>query len=100
MHLTDISILLKQLSFTHENMLKASDTELYARFISETINVLGHEQNVALRAMTVTEISKEKFLKILKKLVSGQEGVSRQERQFLQKFWSALVPERKALSQI
>ncbi|MCE7060253.1 hypothetical protein [Dyadobacter sp. CY343] len=70
---------------------KQSDLPVYAHFIQENMIILGQTPGQQLRqSVTLNDLTKRRFLNILNRVAKGQEGVSRQERLFVQQVWSAI----------
>ena len=73
-----------------------SDLLVYANFIQENTIILGDgntENGVQLPTNTpiaINETAKNRFLSILSRLIKTHEGVSRQERLFVHRFWSEI----------
>jgi len=73
-----------------------SDLLVYANFIQENTTILGNssaEDGMKLCAnapIAINETAKNRFLSILGRLIKAHEGVSRQERLFVHRFWSEI----------
>jgi hypothetical protein len=71
-----------------------ADFLVYANFIQENAVALGHNstenEGVPDADITINEAAKNRFLSILNRLIKGNEGLSRQERIFVHRFWSEM----------
>lgn len=82
---------------------KESDLSVYASFIRENAILTGQMLNVAARqeftkkSAAFNEMSRKRFFNILRRAAKAQDGISRQERLFVQQFWSGMaeLEERK-----
>ena len=75
---------------------KVADLSVYANFIQENILLLGQfvssssAKENSVGSVNLNEGSKTRFLNVLHRVTSGNEGVSRQERIFVYQFWSQI----------
>jgi|GEM_PF-2288557 len=71
-----------------------SDFLVYANFIQENTIILGHANSgndmQPSANITINETAKKRFLCILGRVIKAHEGISRQERLFVHRFWSTL----------
>ncbi|MEO6287506.1 MAG: hypothetical protein ABIN80_23175 [Dyadobacter sp.] len=71
-----------------------SDFVVYANFIQENTTILGHANSGSdiqpSANIIINETAKKRFLSILSRVIKAHEGISRQERVFVHRFWSAL----------
>ncbi|MCE6990135.1 hypothetical protein [Dyadobacter sp. CY323] len=71
-----------------------SDFSLYANFIQENAAILGksstHPQQLQVNPVKIEERDRNRFLTILSRVSRGHEGVSRQERLFVYRFWAEI----------
>lgn len=70
-----------------------SDFSVYANFLEENTIILGDtkaEKNVHSCTITINETAKNRFMSILNRVIRAHEGVSRQERIFVHRFWSEI----------
>ncbi|GGB95998.1 hypothetical protein [Dyadobacter sediminis] len=74
----------------HFGVESNADLSVYAYFIQENSAVVA-EQNLAAESLAFNEISRKRFFSILRRAAKAQEGVSRQERLFVQQFWSGMA---------
>lgn len=71
-----------------------SDLSVYAHFIQENTAILGQvstissKQELATKTLNINEIARKRFFNILRRAAKAHEGISRQERLFVQQFWS------------
>lgn len=73
-----------------------SDVLLYVNFIQENTFILGSTCNEGDQQpfinipITINETAKNKFMAILSRAIKAHEGISRQERLFVHRFWSEI----------
>ena len=72
-----------------------SDFSVYVHFIMENsvllekLTSLSKNTTVLENSLPVDETTTNRFLKILRRVAKGNEGVSRQDRIFVYQFWTA-----------
>ena len=75
---------------------RQDDWMIYANFLVENANVLSGAaakndgQTFANAPVKITETAKKRFVSILSRVKQAHEGISRQERLFVHKFWLQL----------
>jgi len=78
----------------HYAIEKDSDLSVYAHFIQENSTILGQTMNFtckqesAIKPLNINEVARKRFFSILRRAAKAHEGISRQERLFVQQFWS------------
>mgnify|MGYP000846026370 CR=1 FL=1 len=66
------------------------DLQLYACFIKENVNILGEvRKDAGQQQVLISENNVKKFTSLLNRTIRLNEGLSRQERIFIQQFWCA-----------
>jgi hypothetical protein len=72
-----------------------TDLSIYVHFIRENTDLMNQPYRTAKlpdsgrKLLHVDETTIHRFLKILYRVAKGNEGVSRQDRIFINQFWSA-----------
>ncbi|KAA6438286.1 hypothetical protein FEM33_16420 [Dyadobacter flavalbus] len=81
----------------HYTSEKDSELSVYANFIQENTILSGQILNVApkqepaKKLSAFNEMSRKRFFNILRRAAKAQDGISRQERLFVQQFWSGMT---------
>jgi hypothetical protein len=90
--LTYVDTILKQANSSHfRNRLTtaAEDLRIYVCFIKENLQILGDSRNSGKPVLS--ESNKNKFACLLNRSIRMNEGLSRQERIFMQQFWKEFM---------
>jgi len=75
----------KKSSVAHDDLI------IYARFIQENVNILRNAEIQPEAEIEVSEINRKKFANLLYRTTRMNEGLSRQDRIFMQRFWDELL---------
>ena len=73
-----------------------ADLPVCANFIQENMGILGQIVNVTsvqksgTKSVTLNETTRQRFMNLLQRAIKAHEGLSRQERLFIQQFWSEI----------